>query len=492
MEEKRIKDTWSILLLVCILLLGCTVRCWNIRQSFWWDEIWSTMTYAKAHSLWQVVSSLGYYFNNHIFYSLVARGSIALLGESEVTARLPAVIMGVLGVAGMFYFGRRFVGTSSGVIASLLLAVSAFHIDHSSEARGYSGLALFAILSSWYFLEGIKTGALKSWILYILFTVLGFYCHVFMCAVSLSQLVTFLLVIFIEKYSARRSGVTTRGYRPFLISLCVAGTLTLLLYAPVLPAFVHNIGKVRLVSVNRMPFILSLLSSLYPGVHSMLGGIVYGVLCVSGSYSLFTRNLTLLVYCVVLLMLPLSLYLIINPMFVFERYFIFTVPFALLVISKGMVELAERLRGVYRNGVVVVLLSTLVYVQYPAIATMLNQDRQSYREAVRYVEDEVNGRTGDLVFSIGYAGEHFRYYASGITILTPESLDELSALMEDKERIWCLITAWLSDIRPPYEDRALYSERPGQMEIYNYVKQHFVLTKAFSSKYPVAIYFLER
>ena len=145
MEEKRIKDTWSILLLVCILLLGCTVRCWNIRQSFWWDEIWSTMTYVHANTLWQVISSLGYYFNNHIFYSLVARGSIALLGESEVAARLPAVIMGVLGVAGMFYFGRRFVGTSSGVIASLLLALSAFHIDHSSEARGYSGLALFAI-----------------------------------------------------------------------------------------------------------------------------------------------------------------------------------------------------------------------------------------------------------------------------------------------------------------------------------------------------------
>ena len=60
----------------------------------------------------------------------------------------------------------------------------------------------------------------------------------------------------------------------------------------------------------------------------------------------------------------------------------------------------------------------------------------------------------ELVFSIGYAGEHFRYYASRYhDIELPETFDELSALMQGKDRLWCLITAWLPDIRPPYEDR---------------------------------------
>jgi hypothetical protein len=181
-----------------------------------------------------------------------------------------------------------------------------------------------------------------------------------------------------------------------------------------------------------------------------------------------------------------------NPMFVFERYFIFALPFVLLVVSQGIVGLAEIFKGAYKNRVVIVSLLLLVYLQWPAITTMLHQDRQNYRGAVRYVTDEINGHTGELVFSIGYAGEHFQYYASGITIPTPQTFDELSALMQGKEHIWCLLTAWLPDIRPPYEDTTLYSERIGQVEIYNYVKKKFVLKKTFSSKYPVDIYLLER
>ena len=86
------------------------LRCWNINQSFWWDEIWSTMPYATAPSLWQTISSLGYYFNNHMFYSLLARFSIMLLGENEISARLPAVIMGLAGIVAVFFIGKKFFG----------------------------------------------------------------------------------------------------------------------------------------------------------------------------------------------------------------------------------------------------------------------------------------------------------------------------------------------------------------------------------------------
>ena len=96
-----------------------------------------------------------------------------------------------------------------------------------------------------------------------------------------------------------------------------------------------------------------------------------------------------------------------------------------------------------------------------------------------------------LLFAIGYAGEHFRYYASGKTIATPETPDELTELMRGKEQICCLVTAWLPDIRPPYEDERLYSEQPEQTELYNYVKKQFVLKKTFLSRYPVEVYCLE-
>ena len=48
-------------------------------------------------------------------------------------------------------------------------------------------------------------------------------------------------------------------------------------------------------------------------------------------------------YTVVLSVVPLALYLLLNPMFVFERYFIFALPFILLIIGSAVAALAERL-----------------------------------------------------------------------------------------------------------------------------------------------------
>ncbi len=485
-------DRIALLLLGLALLAGCVLRCWNITQSFWWDEIWSTLPYAKAHSVWHIFTDLGYYFNNHLLNSLLVRCSIKVFGESEWAARLPALLMGLLAIPAVFQFGKLFSGTLCAGAAALLLAFSPFHIDHSTEARGYAGLALFAILSSLYFLRAMKANEMRAWVLFGICTVLGFCSHIFMVAVSASQLCTALLVTGAVGWFHAPLHCSSRALRGAAISLFCAGVITVLIYSPILPAFFANLGKVRLVDVNRVPFVASLAGSfLFPGIATVPGCIVYGALAGSGMYVMLRKDPVLCVYLVALFLLPLSLYLLINPMFVFERYFIFALPFALLVIAQGIAALAGGLRPRFRIPAVMVMLALIAWLQYPAIAGQLGRDRQNYREAVRAVEG-ANGRAGDLVFSLGYAGEHFRYYASTCTVHTPETPDELSGLMEGRERAWCLITAWLPDLRPPHEDEALYAERPGQAEIYNYVKGHFKLVQRFSSRYPVDVYFLEQ
>ena len=490
--EKILSERQVQFFLVLSVLIGCVLRCWNINQSFWWDEIWGTIAYAKASSLWQVVSSLGYYFNNHIFYSLLSRGSIKILGESEVALRLPALVMGLLGIVMLFQFGKSFLGASSGIIASLLLAISVFHIEHSSEARGYSALALFSILSSFYFLKGLKTNELRSWTLFILSTVLGFYSHVFMIAVSISQCCCALFFMVGGKWGFRKIGINPKAFKNFSLSLFFAAITTMFIYSPVLSAFLGNMGKVRLVHVNRIPFLLSLFNSFLPGIQTGFGMSIYGILLLSGIYGIFRKDRVLFFYLLLLSLLPVSLYLLVNPMFVFERYFIFALPFVLLIVSDGMLGLAGICKGMYQKAFIFFLMLLLIWLQVPSIYKIMTQDHQNYREAVRYVESETEGRKEDLVFSIGYAGEHFRYYSKVNLIQTPETFDEFSKIIEGKKRIWCLITAWLPDIRPPHEDKTLYSERAGQVEIYNYVKKNFRRAKHFLSKYPVDVYYLER
>ena len=383
MQQNVIRHIRSIALIACILLLAGILRCWNINQSFWWDEIWSTMPYATAPSLWQTISSVGYYFNNHLFYSLLARFSIILLGENEIAARLPAVIMGLAGIAAVFFIGKKFLGTGSGVLGALLLAVSAFHIDHSSEARGYAGLALFSLLSSYYFLDGLRTNRIIAWLLFSLFTILGFYTHPFMLAVCLSQFFCTVLFFAAGKAGLQRIEVTFTVLRSVVVSLLSAAIITLVLYAPVLSAFLHNLGKVRIVSVTRWPFLMSLFSSWCPGIESPVGILVYGALFCWGIIIIGRQNPRMAIYTVVLSVVPLVLYLLLNPMFVFERYFIFALPFILLVIGSAIAALAERLSGIYRIGAVSLCLLTLFYLQWPSLRTILTQDRQDYREAVQ-------------------------------------------------------------------------------------------------------------
>ncbi len=478
--------------LAAILCLGLVLRCWNITQSFWWDEIWSTMAYATAPAVWTIMKSLGYYFNNHVLYSLMAHGSIKLLGESEVAARLPAVIMGLVGIVVAFQCFRKYLGDWCALIAAFLLAISAFHIDHSTEARGYSGLALGALLSSLYFLQALSNNTTSRWVLYVLWTVLGCYMQIFMIAVCIAQLIFFLIIFLSEKAGFSSDKIALPSYGTFFRALFLAAVLTVILYAPILPTFLTNMGKVRLVNVSRMPFLTNLLKSMLPGIDTPLGSIMYCITICGGLYGIFKKNSIFAIYLLTIIFFPLILYLSLNPMFMFERYFIFVLPFVLLTVGAGIVFFSQRLPQGYKTGFVFLCVLLISSIQIPSIKTVLTQDRQNYREALQFIEQAGISQDTDLVFSIGYAGEHFKYYAHHTAIIFPENLQKLSEMAAGKQRLWCLITAWLPALRPAYEDRELYSEKPGQVEIYNYVKQHFQLKKQYSSKFPVEIYYWEK
>ncbi len=450
------------------------------------------MPYATAPKVWAIMKSLGYYFNNHILYSLLAHSSIKLLGESEFSARLPAVIMGLLSILAAFQFFRTPLHNWCAIIAAFLLAISAFHIDHSTEARGYSGLALFSLLSSYNFLQALRINTTLQWSLYALWTVLGCYMQIFMIAVCIAQLFFLIIILVAQKAGLPLQQLDRTSYFNFCRALFCAAIVTLILYAPILADFLSNMGKVRLVDVSRLPFLINLLKSLLPGIDTFIGVIGYGLTFGAGLYGIFKKEALFGTYLLVIISVPLMLYLLLNPMFMFERYFIFALPFVLVTVSTGIVFLSQYLPQKYKTGFIMLWVILICFIQFPSVKTVLTRDRQNYREAVQFVEQAVLSQGDDMVFSIGYAGEHFKYYAHSIAIVFPEDLQELAQMAAGKKRLWCLITAWLPALCPPYEDRELYAEKPGQVEIYAYVTQRFQLKKQYRSKFPVEIYYWEK
>jgi uncharacterized membrane protein len=147
------------------------------QDSLWWDEL-ASIAYSggdwQDFWRWEIQSeSL-----NQVLYYLLLRFWL-YLGESEFAIRSLSVIASVATVIAVFALGKRLFDVQTGLIAALILAVHAFHIEFSQEARGYSLLTLLVTLSSLFFVKSIERPSWGNWAGYALTSALAGYSHFF-------------------------------------------------------------------------------------------------------------------------------------------------------------------------------------------------------------------------------------------------------------------------------------------------------------------------
>jgi len=102
-------------------------------------------------------------------------------GHDTIATRSWAFAMGCLAVFLIYVLGARLYNDRMvGLIAAAMLAVSAFHIYYSEEARFYSLQVVVAILSLYAFLRALDSGAAKDWLLYGVASAVTLYTHYFL------------------------------------------------------------------------------------------------------------------------------------------------------------------------------------------------------------------------------------------------------------------------------------------------------------------------
>src|SRR6266496_3392494 len=84
----------EIFYLSAILVLALLLRIPTMGRGLGEDELETVFYAVDTNSIWQTMSS-SLSFNNHIGYSLLARFSRALFGQSEWAFRLPALLFGL-------------------------------------------------------------------------------------------------------------------------------------------------------------------------------------------------------------------------------------------------------------------------------------------------------------------------------------------------------------------------------------------------------------
>ncbi len=133
-------------LLLAILASALALRIPGLNSGLWSDEIGTLLHFVRLpfHDIPLSPDRV----SNHVLFSMLAKLSSVLLGYSTWTLRLPAVVLGVLGVYAVYRLGREVAGEREGMLAAAFIAASSPHVFFSQNARGYTGMFLFATLAA--------------------------------------------------------------------------------------------------------------------------------------------------------------------------------------------------------------------------------------------------------------------------------------------------------------------------------------------------------
>ncbi len=423
-----------------VLLVATGLRLYHLGTGIWYDEILTSVNYMPL-TVGQIVSTY-HDANNHVLFSVLARLSLSVFGDSVWALRFPAAVFGVAGIGAMCFFARRVGPTQQGLFAAALMTFSYHHIWFSQNARGYTALLFFSVLSSAWFLDAMRQGSPRKWGLYCLAVVLGAYAHPTMGLMVLAHFAIWAAALF-QQDAARRP----YRWNGLFCGFIPVGLLTLLAYALVLPSMV---GGALLNSglqgsenewTNPLWALAEVFSSLQIGFAS--AGVVFaaGLVFAAGVVS-FARTRPAVV---ALFLIPVGVGFIAMTSIgytLFPRFFFFTFGFAILVVIRGAFvtgQLAARLirlpapaagwlPAVLCAGIVAVSILSLRHVYLP---------KQDYAGAIALIEREK--QAGDTVLAVGIAGFPFNdYYHMGWDII--ETGDDLDRLAARSGRTWLVYT----------------------------------------------------
>jgi mannosyltransferase len=168
------RDRW---ILAGILAVGVFLRVSTIdTRGLWLDEAVS-LDQANRTLAGTIATQVGG-VHPPLFHILM-HFWIQLVGTGEVALRSFALLFGVAAIAAAWWAGRVLIGPRVGLLAAAIVAVSPYQVWYSQEARMYTMMLFFAMLSLGFLGLAIREGTPGRWTAYFAVTILGLYSHYF-------------------------------------------------------------------------------------------------------------------------------------------------------------------------------------------------------------------------------------------------------------------------------------------------------------------------
>lgn len=450
----------KLILLLGILFIGLFLRVYDLgNESIWLDEGYS-IRYANLN-LPQIISLQ----DNGLppLYYIILHWWIHLFGDSEFSIRFPSVIFGFFAILMIYKIGSQIFDKDVGVLSSLLLGLSIFHIHYSQEARTYSLSVLLTLLSMYFFMKLLKKRSHIALIGYILFSILLMYSHVFGLFIIISQNI-YLFTLFL---------LSKEDYKLNLKKWILIQTVLIALFAPWIKSLIIQVLEVAKSSSPSIPVpsIRSIINSFSTYSGSRLLMLLFLIL---SSFSIISYEKTngntdwknffksvesycwkirflntnkiylLLAWLLTPIILPFIISRFSTPIYYTKYTIVASVAFYLLV-AKGISSISHK----YVKSIIISVIIAFSFLYVWEYYTKINKEQ--WKDVANYID--TNAKNEDLLLfnSVSCKDLVFDYYSKRTDLIkkgfpaktryvNEENIKELGPTVEGYNRAWLILS----------------------------------------------------
>ena len=257
--------------------------------------------------------------------------------------------------------GRKLFNKRVGIAASIIMGLSPFHIWYAQEARDYSMLLFFGMLSSYLLYKAVNEKKPKAWIFFISVSIAGLYINYFFIFLLIAQLIYLVMV-------SRQLKLNLRSFIPFLV--IGAGFLPYLRlflrkFFTVWQGFWLSKPSIHSLLITLENFILGYNAS--PIFYISVDVLIAIVLIVAIVKLKRNRARPGMVFCLYLFLIPIIMAFIFSRVFFsvyLDRGLIIASPYFYLILAVGLAGLNRRFLRLSIPVVLFFLICTSLYGYY--------------------------------------------------------------------------------------------------------------------------------
>lgn len=425
--------------LAALLVVGAGLRFYDLGNGLWHDEIQTLVSYARL-PLPELLTTFGSQ-NQHMLYSLAAHVSFSVFGETAWALRLPAAVFGVASLGALYWFGTQVATRREALLATALATFSYHHVWFSQNARGYTSLLLWTLVGSGLFLRLVSARETRGWgvpLAYAAAMALALYTHLTAAFVLAAHGLVWVVLLLVTRTRPVGPGRWMPG-----LALLLAGTLTLLLYGPVLPQIFRAVlgpavpGSVPHVGTewqNPVWLVLETIRGLSRGVPGGLLAVGAGAAVGIAGLASYARSAPA---ATAVMLLPVALTaaaIIALGHNLWPRFFFFAAGFALLILVRGIFAVTAPLAKARALRLATAAAIVAVAASASTVPGAWNP-KQDYLGASSYMQRVK--QPGDAIVAVGMAGLAFDEYLA-LDWLQVNNEAELERIEQEHPRTWVL------------------------------------------------------